>query len=62
MVIQQRGTLVETTGMPGIPKPESFKIQVMTKFVAQGAQEGPEEVTSLRTAVLIYTRISFVPG
>src|SRR3989440_244019 len=42
VVIQRRGALVESSGVPGIAKPEPLHIQVMTELVAQRAQKRPE--------------------
>lgn len=40
----------------------ALEIKMMAKLVAQRAQERPAEVTALRIAVRIHTRIAFVLG
>ena len=39
MMVEQRGSLIEAAGVPGIAEWESMKIQMMAEFVAQRAQE-----------------------
>jgi hypothetical protein len=42
MMVEQRGSMVEAAGMPGIVEGESMKVQMMAELVAQRAQERTE--------------------
>ena len=53
---------VETPRVPRVHKAELLEVEMMTEFVAEGAQELPNDVTSFRTAVRIQTRISMDSG
>ena len=42
MMVQGRGALVETAGVPRVLKAELLKIEMVTEFVAKRAEEGAE--------------------
>ena len=62
VVVKHCGAFIEAASMPRVFELEPLIIQVMAKLMAERAQESSKEVTCLRTAVRIQTRICKVSG
>jgi hypothetical protein len=61
-VVKPSGAFIEAACVPGIGKSELLKIEMMANSWQRVLRNVPKEVTSLRPAVRIQTRISIVSG